>query len=159
MDTKLEVLVLPVSDVDRAKRFYAQLGWRLDADFAFDNGFRVVQFTPPGSACSIQFGTNITSAKPGSPRGNYLIVSDIVAARDELVARGAQISEVFHPTIPGAQFQPDGTSGRVSGRSPDQGTYRSFATFDDPDGNGWLVQEITARLPGRIDPAATSFGS
>ena len=119
VDMKLEVVVIPVSDVDRAKRFYGSLGWRLDADFAFDNGFRVVQFTPPGSACSIQFGTKITSAAPGSVQGLYLIVSDIEAARDELVGPGADVSEVFHPETPGAQFQPDGTSGRVSGPAPD----------------------------------------
>src|SRR5215475_12978175 len=110
VDLKLEVVIIPVSDVDRAKRFYERLGWRLDADFAFDSGFRVVQFTPPGSACSIQFGANVTTAAPGSAQGNYLIVSDIAAAREELAARGAAISEVFHPTIPGAQFLPDGTS-------------------------------------------------
>ena len=151
VDMKLEVVVIPVADVERAKRFYGDLGWRLDADFPFDNGFRVVQFTPPGSGCSIQFGTNITSAAPGSAQGLYLIVSEIEAARDELVARGVEVSEVFHPGTPGAQFQPDGTSGRVSGPSPDRTSYRSFATFSDPDGNGWLLQEVTARLPGRVD--------
>jgi catechol 2,3-dioxygenase-like lactoylglutathione lyase family enzyme len=149
VDLKLEVVVIPVSDVDRAKRFYGGLGWRPDADFAFDNGFRVVQFTPPGSACSVQFGTKMTSAAPGSAQGNYLIVSDIKAARDELAAHGVQVSEVFHAESPGAQFQPDGTSGRVGGPAPDHATYRSFATFYDPDGNGWLLQEITTRLPGR----------
>jgi catechol 2,3-dioxygenase-like lactoylglutathione lyase family enzyme len=149
VDLKLEVVVIPVSDVDRAKRFYGSLGWRLDADFAFDNGFRVVQFTPPGSGCSVQFGTNITSAAPGSAQGLYLIVSDIEAARDELVARGAKISEVFHAGTPGAQFQRDGTSGRVSGPAPDHASYGSFATFSDPDGNSWLLQEIKTRLPGR----------
>jgi len=149
VDLKLEVVVIPVADVDRAKRFYGSLGWRLDADFAFPNGFRVVQFTPPGSGCSIQFGTNITSAAPGSAQGLYLIVSDIGASRDELAARGAEISNVFHAGAPGAQFQPDGTSGRVSGPAPDHASYRSFATFSDPDGNGWLLQEITTRLPGR----------
>ena len=159
MDMKLEVVVIPVSDVDRAKEFYGRLGWRLDADFPFDNGFRVVQFTPPGSGCSIQFGTNITSAAPGSAQGLYLIVSDIEAARDELVARGAEVSEVFHAGTPGAQFQPDGTSGRVSGPAPDHASYGSFATFSDPDGNGWLLQEITTRLPGRIDAAETAFAS
>ena len=159
VDMKLEVVVIPVSDVDRAKKFYGNLGWRLDADFPFDNGFRVVQFTPPGSGCSVQFGTNITSAAPGSAHGLYLIVSDIEAARDELVARGVKVSEVFHAGTPGAQFQPDGTSGRVGGPAPDHATYGSFATFSDPDGNGWLLQEITTRLPGRIDAAATSFGS
>jgi catechol 2,3-dioxygenase-like lactoylglutathione lyase family enzyme len=149
VDLKLEVVVIPVSDVDRAKRFYGSLGWRLDADFAFDNGFRVVQFTPPGSGCSVQFGTNITSAAPGSAQGLYLIVSEIDAAREELVARGAEISEVFHAGTPGAQFQPDGTSGRVGGPAPDHASYRSFATFSDPDGNSWLLQEIKTRLPGR----------
>ncbi len=149
VDLKLEVVVIPVSDVDRAKRFYGSLGWRLDADFAFDNGFRVVQFTPPGSGCSLQFGTSITSAAPGSAQGLYLIVADIEAARDELVARGAKISEVFHAGTPGAQFQSDGTSGRVSGPAPAHASYGSFATFSDPDGNSWLLQEIKARLPGR----------
>jgi catechol 2,3-dioxygenase-like lactoylglutathione lyase family enzyme len=158
IDMKLEAVVIPVSDVDRAKEFYAGLRWRFDADFPFDNGFRVVQFTPPGSACSVQFGTNITSAAPGSAQGLYLIVDDIQAARDELAARGADVGEVFHAGTPGAQFQLDG-SGRVSGPAPDDGSYRSFATFSDPDGNGWLLQEITARLPGRVDAAATSFGS
>ena len=149
VDLKLEVVIIPVSDVDRAKRFYGSLGWRLDADFAFDNGFRVVQVTPPGSGCSIQFGTNLTSAAPGSARGNYLVVSDLEAAHNELVARGAAVSEVFHPTTPGAQFQSDGTSGRVGGPAPEHASYRSFATFSDPDGNGWLLQEIKSRLPGR----------
>ena len=149
VEMKLEVVVIPVSDVDRAKRFYGSLGWRLDADFAFDNGFRVVQFTPPGSACSFQFGTNITSAAPGSARDLYLIVSDIDAALTELAARGAGISEVFHPLAPGAQFQPLGASGRASGPAADHLSYRSFATFSDPDGNSWLLQEVTTRLPGR----------
>jgi catechol 2,3-dioxygenase-like lactoylglutathione lyase family enzyme len=149
VDLKFEVVVIPVADVDRAKRFYGSLGWRLDADFAFDNGFRVVQFTPPGSGCSVQFGTNITSASPGSAQGLYLIVSDIAAARHELVARGAEISEVFHAGTPGAQFQPDGKTGRISGPAPDHASYRSFATFSDPDGNSWLLQEIKTRLPGR----------
>jgi catechol 2,3-dioxygenase-like lactoylglutathione lyase family enzyme len=149
VDLKLEVVVIPVSDVDRAKSFYASLGWRLDADFSFDNGFRVVQFTPPGSGCSVQFGTRITSAAPGSARGNYLIVSDISAARDDLVGRGAKPSEVFHAGTPGAQFEPDGASGRIRGSAPDHASYRSFATFSDPDGNGWLLQEIKTRLPGR----------
>src|SRR5258706_15506081 len=146
IDLKLEVVVIPVSDVDRSKRFYGGLGWRLDADFAFDNGFRVVQFTPPGSGCSIQFGTNITSAAPGSAQSLYLIVSEIEAARDELVARGAGISEVFHAGTPGAQFQRDGTSGRVSGPAPDHASYGSFATFGDPDGNSWIPPEIRTAL-------------
>jgi catechol 2,3-dioxygenase-like lactoylglutathione lyase family enzyme len=159
VDLKFEVVVIPVSDADRAKEFYGRLGWRLDADFPFDNGFRVVQFTPPGSGCSIQFGTNITSAAPGSAQGLYLIASDIEAARDELVAGGAEVSEVFHAGTPGAQFQPDGTSGRVSGPAPDHASYSSFATFSDPDGNGWLLQNVTTRLPGRIDAAETAFAS
>ena len=149
VDLKLEVVVIPVSDVDRAKRFYGSLGWRLDADFAFDNGFRVVQYTPPGSACSIQFGTNITSAAPGSARGLYLVVSDIETAHDELAGRAVEISDVFHPSAPGAQFQSHGSSDRVSGPAPDHASYRSFATFSDPDGNRWLLQEIKTRLPGR----------
>jgi catechol 2,3-dioxygenase-like lactoylglutathione lyase family enzyme len=156
---KFEAVVIPVSDVDRAKEFYKRLGWRLDADFRFDNGFRVVQFTPPGSGCSVQFGANITSALPGSAQGLYLVVSNIEAARDDLAARAAEVSDVFHAGTPGAQFQPDGTPGRVSGPAPDHATYGSFATFRDPDGNGWLLQEITNRLPGRIDSGETTFAS
>ncbi len=159
VDLKLEAVVIPVADVDRAKEFYTRLGWRLDADFAFDNGFRVVQFTPPGSGCSVQFGVNMTSAAPGSAQGLYLIVSDVDAARDDLVAQGADVSDVFHPASPGAQFQPDGSAGRASGPAPDHASYSSFATFRDPDGNGWLLQEITTRLPGRVDAAATSYAS
>jgi catechol 2,3-dioxygenase-like lactoylglutathione lyase family enzyme len=159
VDLKLEVVVIPVSDVERAKEFYGKLGWRLDADFPFDNGFRVVQFTPPGSGCSVQFGTKITSAAPGSVRGLYLIVSGIEAARNDLLACGVEVSEVFHAGTPGAQFQPNGTSGRVGGPAPDHASYSSFATFSDPDGNGWLLQEITTRLPGRIDLAETAFTS
>jgi predicted enzyme related to lactoylglutathione lyase len=159
LDLKLEAAVIPVSDVDGAKKFYGNLGWRLDADFPFDNGFRVVQFTPPGSGCSVQFGTNITSAASGSAQGLYLIVSGIEAAREELVARGVAVSEVFHVGTPGAQFQPNGTRGRLRGPAPDHATYGSFATFSDPDGNGWLLQEITTRLPGRIDRAETAFVS
>jgi catechol 2,3-dioxygenase-like lactoylglutathione lyase family enzyme len=148
VDTKFEVVVIPVADVDRSKAFYTKLGWRLDADFPFDNGFRVVQFTPPGSGCSVQFGTKITSAAPGSAQGLYLIVSDVEAARKDLVGRGIAVSEVFHAGAPGAQFQSDG-SGRISGPAPEHATYNSFATFRDPDGNGWLFQEVTSRLPGR----------
>jgi len=159
VDLKFEAVVIPVTDVDRAKAFYESLGWRLDADFAFDNGFRVVQLTPPGSGCSVQFGTNMTSAAPGSAQGLYLVVSDIDAARADLEANGAKPSDVFHPEIPGAQFQPVGASGRVSGPAPDHASYSSFATFSDPDGNGWLLQEITTRLPGRIDAADTAFAS
>jgi catechol 2,3-dioxygenase-like lactoylglutathione lyase family enzyme len=149
MDMKLEALALPVSDVDRAKRFYESLGWRLDADFRFDNGFRVVQLTPPGSECSIQFGTKITSATPGAAHGLYLVVSDIAAARNELVAHGVEVSDVFHAGTPGAQFELDGRSGRLSGPADDHASYRSFATFSDPDGNSWLLQEVKTRLPGR----------
>jgi catechol 2,3-dioxygenase-like lactoylglutathione lyase family enzyme len=158
LDMKLEAVVVPVSDVDRAKRFYGDLGWRLDADFAFDNGFRVVQFTPPGSGCSVQFGDRITAAAPGSAQGLYLIVSDIAAAREELAARGVAVGPVFHPGEPGAQFRPDGAEGRVRGPAPDSASYGSFASFRDPDGNGWLLQEVTARLPGRVD-AGPAFAS
>ncbi len=157
-DLKLEAVVIPVSDVDRAKNFYANLGWRLDADFPFDNGFRVVQFTPPGSGCSVQFGTKITPATPGSAHGLYLIVTNIEAARAELISRGAPVSEVFHSATPGAQFQP-GTTGRITSPAPNHASYSSFATFIDPDGNTWLLQEVTTRLPGRVDSAATSFAS
>ena len=159
VDMKFEAVVIPVSDVDRAKEFYKRLGWRLDADFRFDNGFRVVQFTPPGSGCSVQFGANITSARPGSAKGLYLVVSDIEAARGDLVTRAVEVSNVFHAGTPGAQFQPDDTPGRVSGPAPDHATYGSFATFRDPDGNGWLLQEITTRLPGRLDAGETRFAS
>jgi len=145
-EMRLEVVVLPVSDVDRAKGFYQDLGWRLDADIARDDDFRVVQFTPPGSGCSIQFGTNIASAAPGSAESLYLIVSDIEATRNEMLARGVKVSEVFHEGAPGARFH---EVGRVTGPAPDHSTYGSFATFNDPDGNGWLLQEITTRLPGR----------
>jgi len=147
-DMKFEVVVIPVADVDRSKKFYTKLGWRLDADFPFDNGFRVVQFTPPGSGCSVQFGAKITSAPPGSAQGLYLIVSDGAAARKDLVARGVEVSEVFHPGTPGAQFHIEG-GGRISGPAPKHAAYNSFATFRDPDGSGWLFQEITTRLPGR----------
>jgi catechol 2,3-dioxygenase-like lactoylglutathione lyase family enzyme len=150
VDMKFEAVVIPVSDVDRAKQFYQKLGWRLDADFPFDNGFRIVQFTPSGSECSVQFGTKITPSAPGSAHGLYLIVSDIETARDELVASGVKVSEVFHAGTPGAQFQPDGASGRVGGPAPNNARYSSFVTFSDPDGNGWLVQEVTSRLPGRV---------
>jgi catechol 2,3-dioxygenase-like lactoylglutathione lyase family enzyme len=158
VDMKLEVVVIPVADVDRAKNFYAGLGWRLDADFPFDNGFRVVQFTPPGAPCSVQFGSNITTAAPGSAQGMYLVVSDIQAAVDALAAHGAHPSEVFHPGAPGAQFRADGAD-RVAGKADDGGSYGSFATFSDPDGNRWLVQEVTKRLPGRVDAAETSYAS
>jgi catechol 2,3-dioxygenase-like lactoylglutathione lyase family enzyme len=158
VDLKLEAVVIPVADVDRAKKFYAGLGWRLDADFPFDNGFRAVQFTPPGSPCSIQFGTNMTTAVPGSARGLYLIVADIEAARADLAARGAAVSAVFHAETPGAQFRSDG-GGRVGGLAPDRASYFSYATFSDPDGNGWLLQEVTARFPGRVDGNDTTYTS
>jgi len=150
--------VIPVSDIDRAKDFYERLGWRIDADVARE-GFRLLQINPPGSGCSIQFGTELTSAAPGSASGLYLIVSDIEAARAELIARGADVSEVFHEGAIGGRFHPVGASDRVSGPAPEHQSYGSFATFEDPDGNGWLLQEITTRLPGRVDPAATSFAS
>jgi catechol 2,3-dioxygenase-like lactoylglutathione lyase family enzyme len=143
---KLEVVVVPVSDVDRAKEFYGSLGWKLDADVAHGAEFRLVEFTPPGSACSIQFGTNITQAAPGSAQSLYLIVSDIEAARKKLLACGVQVSDVFHEGAPGARFR---DAGRVAGPAPDGSSYGSFAAFSDPDGNGWLLQEIKRRLPGR----------
>jgi len=148
VDMKFEVVVIPVTDVDRSKAFYSKLGWRLDADFPFDNGFRVVQFTPPGSGCSVQFGTKMTTAAPGSAQGLYLIVSDVEAARKELTAHGAEVSEVFHTSKPGGQFRPE-SDGRVSGPDPSHRSYFTFGTFSDPDGNTWLLQEITTRLPGR----------
>src|SRR5581483_3495019 len=149
-------VVIPVSDVDRAKDFYARLGWRLDADFADEQGFRIVQFTPHGSACSIQFGSKITSAPPGSATNMYLVVPDVTAARDAIAARGITASEVFHEGSLGDRFHPDA---RIAGAAPDGATYGSFASFSDPDGNTWLLQEITKRLPGRVDPAETSFAS
>ena len=151
VDMKLEAIVIPVSDVDRAKRFYGGLGWRLDADFVVGDAFRGVQFTPPGSSCSIHFGTGITSAVPGSVRNLYLVVSDIEAARTQLVARGVDVSEVFHRAGPGKP--------PVSGRDPERRSYSSFATFSDPDGNEWLLQEVTARLPGRVKADDTTFTS
>jgi catechol 2,3-dioxygenase-like lactoylglutathione lyase family enzyme len=153
-DMKLEVVVIPVSDVDRAKEFYGRLGWRLDADFTAGGG-HVVQFTPPGSQCSIHFGTNLTSAAPGSAPGLLLIVSDIEAARKELLSRGVEVSEVFHFT----GFNRVDSNARVSGPAPNRQSYGSFVSFSDPDGNGWLLQEITTRLPGRVDPATTAFDS
>jgi predicted enzyme related to lactoylglutathione lyase len=157
-DLKLEVVVIPVSDVARAKGFYERLGWRLDADVVRDD-FRLIQISPPGSGCSIQFGTDLTSAAPGSASGLYLVVSDIEAARAELIARGAEVSEVYHEGEIGGRFHPAGVSDRLSGAAPEHQSYGSFASFQDPDGNGWLLQEITTRLPGRIDSALTSFAS
>ena len=154
-----EVRSNDVSDVDRAKQFYGGLGWRLDADVTTGDDFRLIQLTPPGSGCSIQFGTNVTSAAPGSAQNLYLIVSDLEAARQELVTRGVEISEIFHERTRGAWFSHAGTDGRVSGPDPDRSSYRSYASFRDPDGNGWLFQEVTAGLPGRIDPAEMAFAS
>jgi catechol 2,3-dioxygenase-like lactoylglutathione lyase family enzyme len=146
VDTNLEVVFIPVSDVDRAKRFYEGLGWRLDADFARGEDWRVVQFTPPGSQCSIQFGKGITTAAPGSVKGLFLVVADITAARAELIGRGADVSEVFH--VEGG-LSVSGTKGRVPGPDPQGRSYFSYASFSDPDGNGWILQEIKTRLPGR----------
>ena len=157
-DLKLEAVAIPVSDPDRPKAFYERLGWRLDADFAFANGFRVVQFTPPGSGASVQFGTKITAAPAGSAQGLYLVVSDIEAARNELADLGVDVSEVFHAGTPGAQFA-DHADGRVLGAAPEHESYGSFATFRDPDGNEWLLQEVRARVPGRVDAASTRFAS
>jgi catechol 2,3-dioxygenase-like lactoylglutathione lyase family enzyme len=156
-DMKIEVIVIPVSDADRAKDFYGKLGWRLDADVTV-NDWRLIQFTPPGSGCSIQFGTNLTSATPGSAQDLYLVVSDLGAVRDDLAGRGIEVGEVFHCT-PGTacRFRRIAEESRVSG--PDAASYGSFAWLSDPDGNGWLFQEVTTRLAGRVDPAATSFGS
>ena len=162
LDMKFEVVVIPVADVNRAKEFYSRLGWRLDADFDNNNDFRVIQFTPPGSACSIIFGKNLTAAAPGSARGLYLIVADIETAREDLLRRGVEVSELFH----GAGDVHAGPDEpylfgriRVKGPDPAHGSYRSFASFRDPDGNGWLLQEITSRLPGRISGTATTFAS
>jgi catechol 2,3-dioxygenase-like lactoylglutathione lyase family enzyme len=147
---KLEVITIPVSDADRAKRFYGGLGWRLDADITADNASRIVQFTPRGSSCSIQFGTGLTTAAPGSAQRVYLVVSDIETARAELIARGADVSHVFHR---------GGPKGRESGPDPAHASYASFASFSDPDGNGWLLQEVTLRLPGRVEAVETTFSS
>jgi len=147
VDMKLEVVVVPVSDVDRAKGFYQSLGWRLDADFPGEGGFRVVQLTPPGSACSIIFGSGVTSAAPGSAQGLQLVVTDIDTARAELVDRGVEVSEVFHDA--GGVFHHAGTEARTPGPAPEHKSYGSFVSFNDPDGNDWFVQEVTTRLPGR----------
>ena len=162
MDMKFEVVVLPVADVDRAKEFYGRIGWRLDADFAAGDDFRVTQFTPPGSGCSVIFGKNVTAAAPGSAQGLYLIVSDIEAARGELLGRGVKISEVFHDAggVHAGTDEPYLFGRlRVSGPDPENRSYQSFASFKDPDGNGWLLQQITTRLPGRIGAATTTFAS
>lgn len=151
VDMKLEVVVIPVSDVDRAKRFYGDLGWRLDADFIVGDEFRGIQFTPPGSPASIHFGKGIPSAAPGSATGLYLVVSDIQAARAELLGHGVEVSEVFHRAGPGKPA--------ISGPDPERRSYFTYATFNDPDGNEWLLQEVTTRFPGRIDSNTTSFAS
>jgi catechol 2,3-dioxygenase-like lactoylglutathione lyase family enzyme len=160
LDMKLEVVVIPVSDVDRAKGFYSDLGWRLDAEYAAGDDFRIIQFTPPGSGASVIFGKNVTAAAPGSAQGLYLVVSDIEAARDALLGRGVEVSAVFHEAG-GVHAGPDEPylfgRRRVRGPDPEQRSYRSFASFRDPDGNGWLLQEVTARLPGRVDAGDTTF--
>ena len=153
VDMKFEIVVIPVSDADRAKEFYGRLGWRLDAEYDSGHDFRIIQFTPPGSGCSIIFGKNVTPAAPGSAQGLYLIVSNIAAARNELVAHGVEASEVFHDA-PGVYAGPDQPylfgRLRVSGADPEHRSYRSFVSFSDPDGNGWLLQEVTTRAPGRV---------
>ncbi|BCZ83567.1 glyoxalase [Paraburkholderia terrae] len=157
VDMKLEVVVIPVADVDRAKQFYTQLGWRLDVDLVKDDQFRVVHFTPPGSHCSVLFGKGVTTEEPGSVQGLHLIVSDVEAAHAELVERGVEVSEVFHDV--GGVFHHAGEEGRLSGPHPSRATYGSFASFSDPDGNGWVFQEVTTRLPGRVEAGDTTFGS
>ncbi|MEE6263274.1 VOC family protein [Plantactinospora sonchi] len=147
MDLKVEIVVLPVTDVDRAKEFYTRLGFHEDIDYVGPDGFRVVQFTPPGSTASITIGNGITDAAPGSSQGVHLVVDDIVAARAELVARGIEVSEVFHDA--GGVFHHAGTRDRVAGPHPDRQSYASFLSFADPDGNGFVLQEVTSRLPGR----------
>jgi len=162
VDMKFEIVVIPVSDVDRAKVFYMRLGWRLDADYDNGKDFRVIQFTPPGSGCSVIFGKNVTGAAAGSSQGLYLIVPDIEAARKNLLGRGVEVSEVFHggnDVYAGPDEPYLFGRIRVNGPDPEHRSYRSFASFRDPDGNGWLFQEITARLPGRIDGTATTFAS
>jgi catechol 2,3-dioxygenase-like lactoylglutathione lyase family enzyme len=161
VDMKLEVVIIPVSDVDRAKEFYARLGWRLDADFTAGDDWRGIQFTPPGSGCSVIFGKNVTTAAPGSAQGLYLAVSEIETTRKELLRRGVEVSEVFHGS--NVHTGPDEPylfgRLRVSGPDPTHDSYHSFASFHDPDGNGWLLQELTTRLPGRIDSTSTNFAS
>lgn len=158
VDMKLEVVVIPVSDVDRAKEFYARLGWRLDVDIATGDPFRVVHFTPPGSQCSVLFGKGVTNAAPGSMQGLHLIVFDVEAARAELTGRGVEVSEIFHDV--GGVFHHAGSEGRLSGPHPARKSYGSFASFSDPDGNGWVLQEVSTRLPGRVAATYdTSFAS
>jgi catechol 2,3-dioxygenase-like lactoylglutathione lyase family enzyme len=147
VDAKLEVVVIPVSDVDRAKRFYGSLGWRLDADFTNGEDWHLVQMTPTGSPCSVMFGKGFTTAVPGSVQGTFLVVDDVEAARAELVGHGVNVSEVFH--FDGKLLRAAGTKGRVPGPDPEGRSYLSFASFSDPDGNGWLLQQVKTRLPGR----------
>jgi catechol 2,3-dioxygenase-like lactoylglutathione lyase family enzyme len=159
---KLEVVVIPVGDVDRARQFYQGLGWRLDADFAAGDDFRVIQFTPPGSDCSVIFGRNVSAAAPGSARGLHLVVADLAAARQDLLARGVKVSEAFHPAdgvFAGTDEPYLFGRHRVGGPDPEHRSYRSFASFSDPDGNGWVLQEVTVRLPGRVAAAGTAFAS
>jgi catechol 2,3-dioxygenase-like lactoylglutathione lyase family enzyme len=155
VDMNIEALVLPVSDVDRAKRFYANLDWRLDADVSAGD-LRLIQFTPPGSGCSVQFGAKLTAAAPGSGQDVYLVVSDLKATRNELMARGVKIGDIFHEGVPGARFL---ETDHLDGPPADRSSYGSFARFTDPDGNGWLLQEVTTRLPGRVDQTTTSYES
>jgi catechol 2,3-dioxygenase-like lactoylglutathione lyase family enzyme len=157
MDMKLEVVVIPVADVDRAKDFYTALGWRLDADAATGEDFRVVQVTPPGSPASVIFGTGLTEQAPGTAQGLHLVVEDVQAAHDDLKRLGAEPSEVFHDA--GGVFHHGGSGARVPGPDPQRRSYCSFVAFGDPDGNGWILQEITARLPGRMDPSVTAYAS
>lgn len=151
IDMKLEVVVIPVSDVERSKQFYSRLGWRLDADFVVGDGFRGIQFTPPGSSASIHFGKGITAAMPGAAQGLYLVVSDILAAHADLTARGVKVSEIFHRDAPG------GVS--AAGPHPERRSYFTYALFKDPDGNVWTLQEVTTRFPGRVDENLVSFTS
>jgi catechol 2,3-dioxygenase-like lactoylglutathione lyase family enzyme len=157
LDMRFEVVVIPVADVDRAKDFYARLGWRLDVDIAKDEHFRVVHFTPPGSSCSVLFGNGVTTQAPGSAQGLHLIVSNLDAVRAKLVEQGIEVSEIFHDA--GGLFHHAGTEGRVSGPHPERRSYGSFASFSDPDGNGWVFQEVTKRHPGRISDRDTTFTS
>lgn len=162
VDMKLEVIVVPVADIERSKNFYSKLGWRLDAEFTSGNDFHILQFTPPGSGASVIFGKNVTPAAPGAAQGLYLVVSDIEAARKELLARGIVVSEAFHhegDTYAGSDEPYLFGGQRTRGPDPERRSYQSYASFNDPDGNGWLLQEVTARLPGRIDSDQTVFAS
>jgi catechol 2,3-dioxygenase-like lactoylglutathione lyase family enzyme len=155
IEMAIEVIVIPVSDVDRAKDFYGTLGWHLDLDFEADDGYRVIQFTPPGSGCSVIFGTNVTVAKPGSAQGLHLIVSNIESVRRELIRRGVVVSELFHDA--GGVFHHANGNCQVTGLNPSRQSYASYASFSDPDGNGWMLQEVTARLSANLKPSDTRF--